>query len=403
MTYIQREIEKDLEKWIDDREIMAIRGPRQAGKTTILMKIKEKLIARGVSEKNIIYLTFEDDLSRLAFEEDPRKFVGSYLMRDRVYLLFDEVQYIKNIGKKLKLVFDSLNNVKIIITGSSSFDLTNLGEYLVGRIIFFDLHPFSFLEFLRARGERYEKIYNEYRFDIKKQKIEKSPFIGELNSLLKEYLTYGSYPGVVLADVEKKNDLLKNIFITYIEKDIVSFYGNKHRDEIVKLMQILASTKGIIKYESLASDIKIRFNELKQILSVLQDSFTISIVKPFYKNLITELKKNPKIYFVDYGIRNYLTKTTDFNILYENFVYNELKRKDEVKYWRTTSKTEINFVIQRDNLVPVEVKTNPKITRALRSFIGIYKPNLALIVNLEKISRDKINSCEIISLPFVYL
>jgi predicted AAA+ superfamily ATPase len=403
VVYIQREIEKDLEKWLDEREILAIRGARQAGKTTLLMRIREKLLNKGVSDKNIIYLSFEDDLSRISFEENPKKFVSSYFGKEKVYFLLDEVQYVKEIGRKLKLIFDSFANTKIIITGSSSFDLTNLGKYLVGRVIFFDLHLFSFLEFLRAKGERYEKIYSEYKFDLKEKRIEKNPFLEELNALLKEYLTYGSYPRVVLADIDKKNELLKNIFITYIEKDIVALHGNTHRDEIIKLLQILASTKGLIKYESLLSDSKLKFNELKQILSILQDSFAIAIVRPFHKNLITELKKNPKIYFVDYGIRNYLSNSIDFGILYENFVYNEMARKHEVKYWRTTAKTEIDFIIQNNNLVAAEVKTTSKITRALRSFIETYKINLALIFNLNKISKDKINSCDVISLPFVCL
>ncbi|MBI2632039.1 ATP-binding protein [Candidatus Pacearchaeota archaeon] len=406
MTYIQRDIEKDIENWIEEREIIAIRGPRQAGKTTLLMRIKEKLFNKRINEKNIIYLSFEDDLLRIAFEENPKKFVSAYLGEDKVYFLLDEVQYIKDVGRKLKLIFDSFNNIKLIITGSSSFDLTNLGKYLVGRVIFFDLYPFNFFEFLKAKGERYEKIYSEYRFDIKEKKIEKNPFLEELNNLFKEYLSFGSYPRVVLADNNKKNEILKNIFITYIEKDIISLYGNKYRDEIIKLMQILASTKGIIKYESLASDSKLNFNELKKILSILQDSFAISIVSPFHKNLITELKKNPKIYFIDYGLRNYLANKVNLDILYENFIYNEMTRKYNVKYWRTTAKTEIDFIIQpgqNNDLIPIEVKTTPKITRALRSFIETYKPSLALIANLDKLSKDKVNQCDVISVPFVHL
>src|SRR3989338_709787 len=404
MVYIKREIEADLQRWLFEREIMAIRGARQAGKTTLLMKLKERLIEKGIDGKNIIYLSFEDDIQRIAFEQNPIKFVNSYLGTEDLYLLLAEVQYVKDVGKKLKLVFDSFKKVKIIMTGSSSFDLTNLGKYLVGRIIFFDLHPFSFLEFLRAKGERYERIYGEYKFDFQDKNLEKNPFVEELNTLLKEYLTYGAYPRIILADLDKKEELLRNMFITYIEKDIVSLYGNKNRDEIVKLMQLLASTQGIIKYESICIDIKVKFNELKKILSILQDSFTISIVKPFHKNLVTELKKNPKIYFIDYGIRNHLAEKINFDVLYENFVYNELSRKNKVTYWRTTAKTEIDFVVQtKENLIAVEVKTVPKITRALRSFIDAYKIQTALVVNLNETKKDKINGCDVFSLPFVCL
>ncbi len=403
MVYIRRDLEKEFEKWIEEREILVIRGARQAGKTTLLMRIREKLLEKGVNDKNVVYVSFEDDISRIAFEENPRKFIESYITKEKTYFLLDEVQYIKDIGKKLKLVFDFLANSKIIVTGSSSFDLTSLGKYLVGRVIFFNLYPFSFREFLRAKSERHERIYEEYKFDFKERKLEKSPFIEELNLFLKEYLTYGSYPRVVLAGLDKKKELLKNMFITYIEKDLLSLYGNKHRDETVKLMQILAATKGIIKYESLSSDSNVNFKDLKQILSILQDSFTISLVRPFHRNLITELKKNPKIYFIDYGIRNYLSNKTDFDILYENFVYNELSREHTVKYWRTTSKTEVDFIIDDATPIPVEVKTTPKTTRALRSFIDIYRTNLALVTNESTLHREKIKGHEIITLPFVYL
>ena len=153
MTYIQRDIEKDVEKWLRDREILAIRGPRQGGKTTLLMRIKDMLKARGIDDKQIHYINFEDDLVRMKFEGDPREFIEFYMGSGNPhFFLIDEVQYAKDVGKRLKLIFDSFKNAKLIITGSSSFDLTNLGSYLVGRVIFFDLYPFSFREFLRSKG-----------------------------------------------------------------------------------------------------------------------------------------------------------------------------------------------------------------------------------------------------------
>ncbi len=309
----------------------------------------------------------------------------------------------------MKLIFDFFDNIKLIITGSSSFNLTNLGSYLVGRVIFFNLYPFSFQEFLRSKGEKYENLYKKLKIDFDKTiKIKKTIFLEELK-FLHEYLIFGSYPRIVLEkNKHKKKELLKNLFITYVEKDIVGLYGIKYRDKVVKLLKTIASISGnVINYESLSTNSGLKYHEVRDLLPLLEDSFVISIVKPFYKNLINEIRKNPKIYFVDYGIRNYLLENFDkltFESLYENFVYNELKiRNYNVKYWRTTTKTEIDFILEHKEIIPIEVKTKPKITRALRSFIQHYKINKALIPNLNTVNKTKINNCDIFIIPFVYL
>ena len=134
-----------------------------------------------------------------------------------------------------------------------------------------------------------------------------------------------------------------------------------------------------------------------------------SITKPFYKNLVNELRKNPKIYFLDYGIKNLLLEENfnnlKFDKLYEDFVHNELKRDfPEIKYWRTTAKTEVDFVLQHKNdITPIEVKVQPKITRSFRSFLQVYKPKRGVLFNLNSIERKKINKCDVFVLPLVYI
>lgn len=411
MVYIKREIEHELIKWLESREIIAVRGARQSGKTTLLMRIKEILNNNNVDDDRIHYISFEDDIIRLKFEENVKEFIEFHLTsKKKHYFLLDEVQYIKDAGKKLKLIFDSFSNIKIFITGSSSFDLTNLGSYLVGRVIFFNLYPFSFEEFLKSKDEKYEKLYRKIKVDIKKEiTIEKTVFLDELNKLLHEYLTYGSYPRIVLEkNQDKKKELLRNLFITYVEKDIVGMYGIKYREKVVKLLKAIAYTSGnVINYETLSTNSDLKYHNVREILPLLEDSFVISIVRPFHKNLMNELRKNPKIYFLDYGIRNYLLETFDnirFDYLYETFVHNELKRSYQVKYWRTTAKTEVDFVVlYGDKIVPLEVKIKPKITRSFRSFIQHYNPDKALILNLNILDKKNIDNCNIFMLPFVYI
>jgi len=411
MIYIERDIEKEVEKWLDSREIIAIRGPRQSGKTTLLLRIKDILKNKGIEEERIHYISFEDDLTRLKFEEGVKEFIEFYLTSDKKhYFLLDEVQYIKDVGKKLKLVFDSFDNTKLIITGSSSFDLTSLGSYLVGRVIFFNLYPFSFSEFLKTKDKKYENLYKKLKINLESEEIniEKTIFLDELNKLLHEYLIYGSYPRIVLEkDINKKKELLKNLFITYIEKDIVAMYGIKYREKVVKLLKAIASICGnVINYETLSTHSGLKYHEVRDILPLLEDSFVIFIVKPFYKNLMNELRKNPKIYYIDYGMRNYLLENFEnllFDKLYENFIHNELKRSHQVKYWRTTAKTEVDFVIEhKKNIIPIEVKVKPKITRSFRSFIQHYKPTKAFIMVLNTFDKASINNCNVFILPFVY-
>ena len=411
MKYIPREAEREICRWLDEREIIAIRGPRQAGKTTLLMKLRERLLSRGVEEKNIHYINFEDDVVRIKFEEDCREFVKFHLESGKNYFLFDEVQYVKDVGKKLKLVFDAFAGIKIIITGSSSFDLTNLGKYLVGRVVFFDLYPFSFGEFLRSKGEKYRNLYKDVRIGIEKPgKPKQTVFLDELNRFLHEYLTFGSYPRIVMENNRKKKaELLRNLFITYIEKDIASVYGMKYRERVTKLLKALVSVMGNpLKYETLSELSGLKYHEVKEILSLLQDSFVISVVRPFHRNLITELRKNPKVYFVDYGFANYLKENLEnpeFEKLYENFVHNEISRRGyNLRYWRTAMKTEVDFVIEKGKkVIPIEVKTSPKITRAFRSFVNHYRPESGFIANLSATEKQKVDGADVFFVPFVCL
>ena len=412
MVYIERELEKEIKKWVESREILAIRGARQSGKTTLLARIKDMLKNKGVDEERIHYISFEDDITRIKFEEDVKEFIEFHMSsKEKHYFLLDEVQYVKDTGKKLKLIFDSFSNAKLIMTGSSSFDLTNLGSFLVGRVVFFNLYPFSFLEFLRSKGKNYETLYKKLKIDIGKSEInlKSTVFLDELNKLLREYLTFGAYPRIVLEkDYDKKKELLKNLFITYVEKDIVAMYGIKYREKVVRLLKTTASISGnVVNYETLSVNSGLKYHDVRDILPLMEDSFVIFIVKPFYKNLMNELRKNPKIYFLDYGIRNHLLGNFEnliFDKLYENFVHNELKRSYDVKYWRTTAKTEVDFVVEhKKDIIPLEVKIKPKITRSFRSFIQQYEPNKALILNLNIIDKTKINNCNVVMLPFVYL
>ena len=319
MVYIKREIEKEVFKWIDSKEIIALRGTRQCGKTTFLNKIIETLIQKKVPKDRIHFVSFEDDFEKEKFEKNPKEYVKYYLKEDnkKHFFLFDEIQYIKNAGKILKLVYDEIKNIKIIITGSSTLDLNEIGSYLVGRVLLFEMYPFSFSEFLEAKNENLYAHYKSKKIKLNDNKIKlnESIYINELNNLLKEYITFGGYPRVVLEkDEEKKKVLLKNLFLTYIEKDIVKIYGSRYRQRIADLIKHLSAINtNILNYNDIAQTIGLYDKEIKEILYILEETYVIKLIKPFHKNLATELKKNPKVYFIDTGLRNFMSGRFDFS------------------------------------------------------------------------------------------
>ena len=405
---VERDIEKELRGWLFAREIIAIRGPRQSGKTTLLTKIAT-LFKNKVPEQRIHFISFEDDLEKEKFEKDPKGYVQYYMQgeTEKHVFLLDEVQYLIEGGKKLKIVYDSFTNIKLVITGSSTLDINEIGSFLVGRVLFFDLRPFSFAEFLKAKDEKAYVYYRKHKVNLDAPKETSIIFIDTLNVLLKEYLAYGGYPRVVLEkNHEKKRFLLKNLFLTYLEKDIVKVYGIKYKKKMMDLLRNLASLNtSLLNYDDLCSVTSLHNKELKEILSILEDTYIIKLVRPFHRNLVTELRKNPKVYFVDTGLRNFITGRFDFSNeewgkLFENYTINRFAEQ-KINYWRTTAKAEVDVIVSEK--LPIEVKLHPKITRSLRSFITTYRPPLALIANLSYSEQQRIDNTKVLLVPLALL
>ncbi|MFA4819904.1 MAG: ATP-binding protein [Candidatus Aenigmatarchaeota archaeon] len=418
-----------LKKWIDRREIFAIKGPRQAGKTTLMYLLVSYLKGRGVPEKNIVFLECDDFDVLEPFSKDFKTFVKSHIKgKEKHYFFLDEYQYIPDGGRILKILYDSFPNIKFIISGSSSLELASkTGKYLVGRVFYFTLYPFSFGEFVNAKDERLGKIYNErnravHNYMLKGGKFPaKDIFIRDLSKLFEEYIIFGGYPEVIKSnDLETKKTVLKNIYDTYITKDIVELLKISDTITFRNIVNILASQhSGLLNYDSIASDSKSYYRELKHFLSVLEETYVIKLLAPFHKNFSTELKKNPKSYFTDTGLRNYIIKNfnsipfrEDKGKLAEGVVLRELitllEGEAEIKYWRTLGKAEVDFVVQfGSTILPVEVKyenfTKPKLGRSLTNFIHVYKPKRAVIITKDYLGRTKLNNTQIQFIPICYL
>lgn len=375
--YINRNLERELNKYIDRREIIAVVGPRQCGKTTLLKYIFKDL-------KNAKFLDFEDRETLELFNEDIKSFIDLYV-KPYNYLFIDEFQYAKEGGKNLKYIYDS-QKTKIIISGSSVSSLSIQSiKYLVGRIFVFNLYPFSFEEYLNFKEP---KLYNVYA----KRELSK-PIISKITPYFEEICVYGGYPRVVLAkDKEEKETVLRNIYNTYFLKEIREILNLPEDHKLSKLINALAFQIGnIISYNELSDLTGFNYNDLLKYMNILEKTFVTIRSQPFYTNKRTELVKAPKIFFMDNGFRNIVAKNLqpiknrqDKGNLYENFIASELTKKGiGIKYWRTKSKAEIDFVIEeRGNIVPTEIKSNlrkPKLTKSFHSFLEKYNPKKGLI------------------------
>ncbi len=384
--YIKRFLEAEIEKYMGKREILAVIGPRQSGKTTILRHIYENF-------KNAIFLDFEDRQTLELFSEDVKSFIELYVKKHD-YVFIDEFQYAKEGGKNLKYIYDNCK-AKIIISGSSASELSIQSiKYLVGRIFVFTLYPFSFGECISYKDEDLFKIWKSGRLT--------KPIIERLIPYFNELCIYGGYPRVVLSDNKpEKEVVLRNIYNTYFLKEIKEILNLPEDYKLSKLIHALALQAGnIVNYKDLSDVSGFNHKELLKYLNILEKTFVLKRSLPFHTNKRTELVKSPKAFFLDSGFRNIVIRNfqpienrPDKGSLYENFVASELMKAGiELKYWRTKSMAEVDFIVEKNNkIMPVEIKSNlarAQFTKSFASFLEKYKPAKSIILS-EKLFSEK--------------
>jgi len=362
--YIKRKLEGKILKYLDSPEIIAVVGPRQCGKSTMLGNILDKL-------ENVSRVNFEDRSALNMFNKNIDDFIELYV-KDKKYLFIDEFQYAKNGGKKLKYIFDE-HKIKIFISGSSAIDMTvNALKFLVGRIFIFQLQPFDFEEFLDYRDKSLVGILGKENLVFKQLGISK---VGEdVNEKLKhyyqEYALFGGYPRVVLAkDEEEKKEVLKNIYNTYFLREVRDILGLIDDYKLEKLIKALALQIGdLIEYAELGKISEFSYPTLKKYLNFLEKTFICSLVRPYYKNKRTEIVKNPKTYFFDCGLRNIiindfrkLEDRIDAGHLLENAMFMQLvKGGYEFNFWRDKKKNDFVLQLENQKMLALEVKTTFK-------------------------------------------
>lgn len=354
---IIRDITIKSRKYIQTDDILLFIGARQVGKTTILRQIQKELKEQ---DKPCNFINLEDPDYLELLNKSPKNLFKIFTLdlSKRNYIFIDEIQYLKKPSHFLKYFYDEYKGkIKILASGSSAFYIDRkFKESLAGRKKIFNVWTLSFREFLRFKGEI---ALSEKDFE-KISLIEKEKIIFHYS----EYIIYGGYPRVVLSSLEEKKDVLREIVYSYVKKDI--YESNIKQEEIFyKLMKIFASQTGsLVNALELSRVLGVSKTAIDNYLYVMQKSFHIHLLKPFYKNVRKELTKMPKVYFYDLGLRNFLTdnfKTfnarMDKGALLENAVFRQLLEKyerDEIRFWRTIAKNEVDFVVNSNHAYEVK-------------------------------------------------
>ena len=396
MDYIKRKIISKIDNYLDYKETIVIYGARQVGKTTIMKMLINKLRSRDISEEAIFYIDLEDiDLLNICnngIDSLIRYVEARTSYKGRIYLFIDEIQYLNNASSFIKLMVDNHSDrFKLIVSGSSVLDIkSNIRQSLVGRIVTFEVFGLDFEEFLWFKGKRFSLNKVD---DIKAEK--------ELKELFEEFTIFGSYPRVALIpDIDAKKYYLKELIQTYIKKDIRDIGKIRNIMKFNNFIRILSDQAGkLLNVDNLSSSVGIARETVYDYLMLLESTYIVKRLNPFYRNLKSELTKMPKIYFEDNGVLNYLKYNSIIEKvtgeLFENVVYTELRKLfnlEDLRYWRTQSKKEVDFIVSKQNRIyAFEVKKiyyGQKVT-GLEYFTGKYPESRSFIITLDKKVKKK--------------
>lgn len=407
MKYKHRLLLNKLEKGFKHNRIIVIVGSRQAGKT-VLMEMYKSLIPAGYRQ---FYFNLEDVLSLGICQsiDNLKSYLrdnGVNLEKEKVFLIIDEFQYIKNATKLFKMIYDIFPLVKILASGSSSIEIQkHLKESLAGRKKVYNLFTLSFEEFIRFRNETKYLHYEKLDFRSKSQAL-----IETYNKeYLEDYLVYGGYPKVALLhNKTERIEELQDIYNSYIQKDIKSLIKGENISAYNNLVKILASQIGnLLNINELSNTLKIERRQILKYLNILEQTFIIKLLRPFHSNKRTEVSKMPKVYLLDTGIVNFalgnfgqIDYRSNLGSYIENFIFDEIVKYKpihyEVYFWRTKLGTEIDFILRgNDELVPVEVKwqniAKPIIPKNFLSFFNTHK-NIKRAIIITRVLSAKIQN-----------
>lgn len=331
---ITRYYASKFEEYLAPNKVLVLYGPRRVGKTTLVEEFLTTYHGKVYSSTGE-----NSQLRELLESSDFSKIIPYFKGYDLIVI--DEAQKISNIGQGLKIIVDQIKGVRVLATGSSSFDLSNkIGEPLVGRQNVFKLFPVAVLELV----ENYGPLY--------------------MRENVENLLIFGAYPEIIeSASFEQKRDYLMQIRDSYLYKDILELEKIRNSKKIFDLLRLIAFQIGQeVSLQELGNTLDISKNTVERYLDLLEKSFVLINLRGFSRNLRKEVTKTSRYYFFDNGVRNAiignfnaLASRNDVGQLWENFMVMERLKKQACHkiyannyFWRTWDQKEVDFVEERE-------------------------------------------------------
>jgi len=430
LRLFHREILNSIWEWMDDPRIIVLVGSRQVGKTSILYLLIKQLMERGIKTGSVFYFDLEDFELLNIFNSGVRDFLRYLEVQgmdsdESTYIFVDEVQYMDDPSSFLKLMADHHRNLKFICSGSSTLEVRRkFTDSLAGRKVVFEIPTLSFREYLAFKGEgtllraigagngsptsqQNAKTGLPLLEDLVEPPLE--IYRKRLQAHYEESVIYGGYPAVVLENQrERKLRLLRDIYESYVRKDINQLFTVENLTAFNDLVRLMALQIGnLVNLHEVTNGLSISRPTVEKYLFVLESTFILKRVSPFFANKRKEVVKMPKVYYHDTGMRNQVVRNfqslpvrSDAGALIENSVFRALSNRlsivQDLKFWRMKNGGEVDFIVEGEQLTPIEVKytamKSPRLPSGIRSFIREYKPESAYVVTRDYFGKLEIDN-----------
>ncbi len=375
--YLHRYLEPYIKRLTKSFPVVLLTGPRQVGKTTLLEYLGQKESPR----RN--YVSLDEFGPRTLANQDPELFLEQY----KPPLTIDEIQYAPELLGRLKALVDrSKKNGQYWLTGSQHFQLMQgVSESLAGRVAIVKLLGLS-------QGEEYgvSDTGKAFRPDRIMSLPERRP-IG-IDPLFKR-IVRGTFPKFIHKDAPPVQAFHGSYLHTYIERDVRNLLKVVNLSAFEKFLRLAAARAGqLLNLSELARDAQIAVSTAKQWIGILEASFQVFLLKPYFRNIGKRQIKTPKLYFLDTGLVCYLTGWHNAEVaskgamagsLMENYVVSEIIKSywhrgldAPLWFWRTKEREEVDLIIEEDGMLfPVEIKLS-------------MRPDVRGILCLKRVSKD---------------